>query len=84
MISGRFHLSTPATASPEYPNLFGKANRLRRQDFLTAAERLGVRERAMTKMIDGPTDDNNASYGRLTGITSTMPSSPSKSSGLVV
>lgn len=33
-------------------NLFGRANRLRRADFLSAAQRLGVRERAAATMID--------------------------------
>lgn len=37
-------------------NLFGRANRFRREDFLTAGQRLGVRERAVVKMIDSMCD----------------------------
>ncbi|WP_166908432.1 type II toxin-antitoxin system HipA family toxin [Mycobacterium sp. DL440] len=33
-------------------NLFGRANRLSRTDFIDAGERLGIRQRATTRMID--------------------------------
>ena len=37
-------------------NLFGRANRLNRNHFLDAAARLGLRERAVAKMVDGLID----------------------------
>jgi len=37
-------------------NLFGRANRLDRNHFLDAAARLGLRERAVAKMVDGLID----------------------------
>jgi serine/threonine-protein kinase HipA len=33
-------------------NLYGRANRLKRADFVDAGERLGLRPRAIVRMID--------------------------------
>jgi len=37
-------------------NFYGRANRLTRTDFVVAGERLGLRPRATTKMIDALVD----------------------------
>jgi serine/threonine-protein kinase HipA len=37
-------------------NLFGRANKLTRANFIDAGERLGLRPRATVAMIDAPVD----------------------------